>query len=290
MSGLAKVFVVLNLFLSLLFFGASATLFLVRDDLKAELNALEKSYGENELDLERAVREQKATLGLAQAAVEQLRNTESNLTVQLEESQRKVQTLEGEVINHQKAERQATASLEANSKALTAAQTRISELERSNSDLVQRRDEALALVEQSVGRASRLKRDLDQVNEELSNFKKEYTDLVNISDADKLRLEVYLKQFGPIDPALRPVPPLDARIHDVERELKAAVLTVGDNQKVQVGDVFTVYRGSDYIGQVKVVRTYGDQSGAMIIHEAEGRQIKPGDRATTRIGTLAAMK
>src|SRR5690606_18159444 len=286
MSGLAKVFVVVNLFLSLLFFGTAATLFLTRQDLAAEIKAKDEAYRADRRDLEQRLKHQKAANALAQKAVETLRNSEAQLTQEKSNLQRDIETFKGQLTEAQSAARQAVVSLEQNSKSLEATQKRAEELERLNGEASKVRDDVLDRVDRETRRASALKRDLDRLNEELSQIKKEHTRLVDEFDAVALQLAVYEKNFGPVGAGAAP---LDALVDRVDRDLKAVVLTVGPNQGVEMGDEFTVYRGASYVGQVRVVKLYGDLSGAVIIYEADGQQVRKGDRATTKIGNVAAL-
>lgn len=82
-----------------------------------------------------------------------------------------------------------------------------------------------------------------------------------------------------------PVPAIDAEVlavkHEVEPNL--VLLSAGSDEEVEQGYRFSVYRGSDFIGKVVVERVLSDSSGCRVLFTAEGRSIKPGDLAATRL-------
>jgi hypothetical protein len=78
-------------------------------------------------------------------------------------------------------------------------------------------------------------------------------------------------------------PSSDTSVKAVDGKEPLVLLSAGNDQKVKVGYVFIVYRGPEFIGEVKVIRVYQDLCGAEILFVKDGAEIRPGDKATTRI-------
>lgn len=79
-------------------------------------------------------------------------------------------------------------------------------------------------------------------------------------------------------------PDLEGQIVQVSAVVPIVMLSIGNDEKVQKGYQFTVYRGNRYIGQVVVEEVYPDMSAARIIKNMTKSAIKIGDKVTTKIG------
>jgi DNA repair exonuclease SbcCD ATPase subunit len=284
MSGLAQVFVVLTLVLSLLFFGTSATLFLTRQNLKEELDSVSKKYEAVEKTLNGAINSQKGALTRAHSALDIVRNSESQLSV-AKHSLLSANTLEKTRAEKAESSRDtAVKNATAVHNELAKKEERIQALEQHAADATQRRDEALASAKNANEERNRARRDLSQVNKELHELKVESVDLLSKYEAQELRLNALIARLGPDAPVPgRVQSAIDARVDAVDLELSAVVLSVGRDQDVKVGDEFTVHRGEEFVGKVKVTRLFRDLSGARVVFEKDGAKIRVGDQATTRL-------
>jgi len=79
-----------------------------------------------------------------------------------------------------------------------------------------------------------------------------------------------------VDPAY---PKVDAFVLNVDREQNLVVLNQGKNDGVEIGFVFTLYRGSTFKGLVRITEVQPGMSTGLILNEKNA--IATGDSATT---------
>jgi len=93
---------------------------------------------------------------------------------------------------------------------------------------------------------------------------------------------ISLTLFSPPSSGLS-APRIDAVVKAVSHKDKIVLLSVGKDQKVEEGLEFTVYRGPEFIGKVRVIRVYPDLAGAEVIYTKEKAEMQAGDRASTSL-------
>lgn len=82
-------------------------------------------------------------------------------------------------------------------------------------------------------------------------------------------------------------PKIDATVMETYPEYNLVMLSVGSDDKVQIGYKFFVYRGDSYVGAMTVNKLWEDScAGAMIPaeHTDKGLLVEKGDSATTYLG------
>ena len=94
-------------------------------------------------------------------------------------------------------------------------------------------------------------------------------------------LLVHLKRKGIDVEDTTPQAQVDGQVEAVDLENELVVLSVGRDQGVREGSQFTVSRGGNFIGKVKVIQLYDDFAGARIIYAQDGDDIEVGDRILT---------
>ncbi len=77
-----------------------------------------------------------------------------------------------------------------------------------------------------------------------------------------------------------PIPAIDAFVRTVGQDVE---LNVGAMQGVEVGFHFSIYRGNEFVGKVKVTRLQLLTCRAQIVFTKEGQHIERGDSAATRL-------
>jgi hypothetical protein len=133
-----------------------------------------------------------------------------------------------------------------------------------------------------VEEMNRMKGDLELVNQELHGTKVALQDLDTKHQTQTIKLQAYIDRYGILD-SLKPVKMIDALVEDVDHDLKAVVLNVGENDGVQEATDFHIYRHNEYVGKVRVSKLYPELCGAKILFESsDGKKIQRGDEATTR--------
>lgn len=110
----------------------------------------------------------------------------------------------------------------------------------------------------------------------------------------KLKPEVIAKLEHPgleLSVSGRSVPAIDGAVVQVDEEGgQVLVLSVGENDKVEEGQEFTIFRGDRFIAKVKVDKVMPDMAGCRVLFLQNGESVQAGDKCTTRLdsgGTAA---
>jgi hypothetical protein len=276
MSGLAKVFLVINLVLTIIFLGTSATLFSVRKDWKEANENLHKEYQDKFVQQAEDVRilEEKVQIWTDVASVQHaeivslrkdnkdLDNNLSRKTTDLETAATKITEL--------------TASLEQRGTELTDLAAQIDSMTTKFETAKKAADTANVKARDASLNENQMFLELQQVREELAGVMQEKETLRTENEQLKIQITLLQQGFNVADAAK----PIAARIVGVRGDL--VMLSVGRDDGVTVGMVFAVSRGDQYVGDVRVRTVYKDMAGAQIIHLVNGAEIQEGDNARTK--------
>ena len=282
MSTLAKIFVVINLFLAVAFVGVSAALLGERDSWKVRY--------ENEADrLEHAVS--------AMTAKIQILETQKNDEVR---KYRDLYDRDQEVLREWERSRERVKDLQKDKGDL---QAQVSGLQTRLDNI----DEAIQEVSRENTRLSDLARRLESERNDARGAQREAEELyyqilgeLEIAEdglrqkgkaltqtRDKLtstELERDYARRHPGDPTqLTAPPPIDGRIVAVSSEVPLVMMNVGLDDRVEKGHVFTVYRGAIYVSRVQVQDVFKDSCSAIIMPAYQKLQPREGDDVSTRI-------
>lgn len=280
MSSIGKIFAIINLALAAAFLGWAANLHMdgrtLAEDLRKEqaARATEKAALNAEID-DLKVRLDQVNNDLTSAsstrdslkgekdgletkygeAQNNLRNLQGTYT-QLKES---VASLAGQLENIEKAKDRAVQEMHAAEKARDEALA-----EKQKSDLA-RRD-----AEQAKTRADDRVADLEvALNDSKKANGRLSTDIAALVDATGVSLN-----------EISAVPQIEAMV--LQSGSGLVTLNVGSAQKVQRGMTFHVYRGTEYLGQVRV-EDVQEKVCAAVPASSASASIRQGDRATTRL-------
>ena len=82
-----------------------------------------------------------------------------------------------------------------------------------------------------------------------------------------------------------PVPAIDAQVVAVKNDVQPGLvlLSVGSDDLVEQGFQFSIYREQTFVGKVVVERVLRDSAGCRLLFTAEGENVRPGDKAATRL-------
>jgi len=280
MSPLAKVFVVVNLILSVAFFGSSATLFATRVNWREKALDFEKKAKEELTNLKEKYESQGSRLVELNNQHKALNINFNSLTTEkakiegnLQETKTKLSAAEmrNETLHN--------TNLDLN-KSIDNLKTNVTNLTTLVETLRKEADSAKTVAENATTQYSRIRVDLDSLNQEHSKTLIQLADVSGKLKTAQLQLENAKLSGIPIGPETV-APPIDAVVQAVDGEM--VVLSVGQNQQVRMGYEFTVYRGNQFVGKVKVIKVYDDLSGAQILYTNQGEEVQAGDRAATQI-------
>jgi predicted nuclease with TOPRIM domain len=281
MSTVAKILVVLNLFLAVGFLGASATFLGVQENYKVQLaETSEKMQGEiddlsaQKQKLGKDLSDQKALSAEKQAANE-------GLTAQTESQEQeftRLREVHNQLLGQYERLSQTSSDLQSTIDSLLADKNRL--IGEKDGALTEKRgavdDKNVAVTEQK-----RLENEIlglqDQIAELETRFMANAEKLANT----ELVVALYEEKFGTISGKLG-VPAIAAFVADVNNDLNIVLLSVGSDDKVKVGYEFTIYRNNEYVGRVVIDKVEKDHCSGYSKKEVERLPIGKGDKGNTR--------
>ena len=280
MSLLAKILVIFNLVLSLAFFGASTTMFFTRTEWRAAALDYKKQAEDalEQLESEYAEPIAKANKLAEEIARQQTKNSE--LATTNRQLQSDVKGLTSKISEVQLSQKQLAEAAEASSKLSERLSETNDGLNKRIADLVSSAETAEDARAEAQRDVTRIKLSYDQLktlHSEVVIAKKDAEDALE----QKEILLVHLKRKGIDVEDTTPQAQVDGQVEAVDLENELVVLSVGRDQGVREGSQFTVSRGGNFIGKVKVIQLYDDFAGARIIYAQDGDDIEGGDRILT---------
>lgn len=285
MSTMSKVFVVLNLVLSLFLVGTNASILSKNDEYKrkyedsesgrkSDKEASDKKLSEANGDRERVVGENRS-----------LTNQKTDLDSQLQAQK----SISEQVRNDNN---QLRNSVDAINAALKAVQGELGDLQTRNKALMdsneglkkETADSKKAQMDAEEDRA-RVEGDLKRASDDVAEKERQLVAVTGERDNLKAQLDALVK-LGVDVPGLigNNVALIEGKVSAVGPNSSFVVLSVGQNEGVKVGFAFHVYRGSDYIGRVVVDNVLPDSATARVTWKnTKGLEFQAMDNATTRM-------
>lgn len=287
MSLLAKIFVVMQTVLVMVYLGMTATLYQHRRDWRTSYQKLKNRYT---VAVGRAQKEISALRTYAVAKDEFIRSKEievRQLKTQLDQEISRAQS------NQQRYQEKAQefSTLQNNfsrlSTDLDEAMKRNSQLQDRKAELEQLLDVATNRRETAEGQVARLTTLNTSLETDLADLRKEFADtrralrekelLISMAEGAGVNFELLVP--GP------PVPAIDGTVVAVKDDVSPplVLLSVGSDDKVERGFNFSIYRGNQFVGKVVVERVLRDSCGCRVLFTADGQKIQANDSAATRL-------
>jgi prefoldin subunit 5 len=281
MSPIGRIFIVLNLLLSAAFLGWAANalnntesykeqLAQARTEHEAALAAKDKELSDLQVNLN-GVTEQQRTF---REERDGSRAEADRLKTQLDELKRSSDQMQANLTAIKATLGEYKASIDQLTSQKDAAVERAHEAERARDAAVAEKDAAVLAqrdAEEATKNANLRIGDLEGQNQTLT------------SEVEKLntRIEVFARETGVPLASFVSMPQIEARVLDVNKDLKLVILNKGKKDQVQVGYTFDVYSGSQYKGQIRIQDVQEGMSSGLILYEKNA--IGRGDSATTAL-------
>jgi hypothetical protein len=281
---MTKAFIIVNCILSILFFAVSIVLLSHQFDYRSLYleTKFEAAEEKEELSNKNAEYEQNSILyeKLKNEAIEKLNAKTQELTNETERRKQK----EAELATYMGQMTDVQTNIKDINERLTEKDQLIATLDKEKENLKLVKEEAIKDREEAKEEQQRLELALSDLQGELAEKEK----LLQRSEKELSEARMIIKSVqdsGINIPSLfQRTKPMNGQIVAVSREVDLVMLSVGEDEGVAKGDKFTVYRGSQFIGQVVVEEPYKDMSAARIIKDMTTKEIQKGDSVTTRIG------
>ena len=281
MSVVAKILIVLNLVLAIVFLGAAATFLGEKETFKKKFEDLKAETDQTISNLE--VNLQTATNNFRQqeqAASNHLREKEKAQGT-LEETRKNNESMMGV---HNKLQADHTRLSETYKDALA----QIDALRNDKNQLITDKDTALAEKRDAIGKMNdaiteqqRLASKVMDLEDTVAGLEKASVELAKELESAKVQLQAYADKFGKLVDWIS-VPAVAGKVAAVDEKVNIVILSVGSDDGVKVGYEFTVYRGNKYIGKVVVEDVQKDHCSGSSKKELQGGEIQVGDDARTR--------
>lgn len=281
MSSIGKVFVVVNLVLSLVLLGSMGALLEASKSTKDDVTRLESEKADLQQSLTAAQSEADNARRTNEADKQRLREEKSLLEDGNKTLARSNERLESDFQSLNASYAKLAADLAVLSESVQAKDSRNRELQSDNDTL--RGD---AMTAREAEREAQLQvRDLQgqivSYEGRLSTLEDQLTDALDEARRNARLVEV--AQAAGFDPrAIEAPPAIDAVVMEVDTDYGFVVLDKGRDDQVSKGIVFDVYRGNRFVGQVKVDLVEDKQSTAKIVLKGDHEFMRL-DRATTRL-------
>lgn len=287
MSLLAKVFVVIQVVLIMVYLGVTATLYQHKRDWRNSYAKLKERYkvmaniSAKEIDQLRAgIRAKDSFIQTKQVEVSDLKKELDRQNTDLAKAKADVNTEKNHFETEQRIHKQTSDNWAQTKKERDELQTRNDEIKLQLDAATRRRE----VAEGQVARLTQLKTSLEK---DIGDLRTSYADTRKALKEKELVIAMVQEAGVNIEGLIAgpPVPAIDARVAGVKDDVTPALvlLSVGSDDKVEKGFHFSIYRGSEFVGKVIVEKVLKDSCGCRVLFTKEGAKIQSGDSAATRL-------
>jgi cell shape-determining protein MreC len=287
-SGLAKIFVVVNLVLAIMFCAFTMVLYAKRVDYNDRWQTTLKQLADTEKKLKAEITnltDQNSKLKSdldAQTTKYNNRDAEyQRLSVAMKQVEAKLGDIEAE-------RRFMLAQIQAKDEELNARADKIVEMHQILQDMQQ----ALEIAKQHETNATNLRVEAEnQLNAVQEQFTAVMKEKKKVEDdlayanwiLERLQAAGITTSQALEQPAMPAIP---AKVLAVDKEVNLVMLSVGRNDGVKKGYTFSVYRTDKFVGKVRVEKVYDDMCAGVILktYKVGDLEIQEGDDANTQLG------
>ena len=281
MSVVAKILIVLNLILAVVFLGSGATYLGVKETFKLKLETAEANWVTERKDLEdsrdnfsKKWRDQEAKTATAQTELADIQGR----WAQKEEEYKQAAALQTKL----------QAAYDKLSETYRDAIAQVDTLRNEKNRLIDEKDQALTAKRTAIDAQNnavteqrRLESELQAANDTVDELKVRINEVSTKLASTEVLVKAYEDKYGPYAEAMTP-PAIQAKVAAVDNGLNIVILTVGRDDEVKAGYEFTVYRDDKYIGRVVIDKVERDHCSGYSKKEIEAGAIQVGDDARTR--------
>jgi predicted nuclease with TOPRIM domain len=281
MSVVAKILVVLNLFLAIGFLGASATFLGVQENYKVQL-AETSAKMQGEID---DLTTQKQKLGKdlsdqrALSAEKQANN--EGLTAQAEAQEQefgRLREVHNQLLGQYERMAQTGKDLQSTIDSLNADKNRL--INEKDSALGEKRD-AVDAKNNAITEQKRLENEILGLQDQVGELEVRLVATALQLEKTDLVVALYKDAYGELGPGVGQKA-VKAVVSGVNNDLNIVLLSVGRDDNVQPGYTFTIYRNNEYVATVVVDKVDKDHCSGYSKKEVERLPISVGDKGTTR--------
>ncbi len=281
MSGLAKVFIVVNFVLSIVFLSGAGMLLAQSDDWRSKFDEKETELASVREDLEGQISDLRADRDTLQTQYDKVQNDlgdETNAKDKFQSDLNDERQASKELRTSVNKLQEALDSLQGN---LQNSSSRIDDLTASVDRERSRADEAVRAQMAAEDELTRTKSMLSDTRDRVASLEGSVESMR--TENEDLDLMVDAAKRAGFDPSeLTAAPPINGFVKAVDNSTGVFILSIGSDDGVKKGHKFFVYRGNEFLGEVYVDQVQSDLSSA-VAREPLAGAVKPMDQVTTRL-------
>ena len=282
MSLFAKIMVVVNFMLAVVFLASAGTFLGALDNYKSKYEAEKDGRAQQVGDLEAQVSAHAAQiqeLNGKNSELDKLRSAAETTTASLEDSSKtlhernaQLQAALGKLSDTHQTVQDANTRLQGEKTALQDQVNTAQADARGARDNLQTEKGTTARLTQQVS-------DLMKAGEAQRNAN---ADLNEKLDEATTQLALYFKTVGSLAGVVA-MEPAQGRVQAVDNEMDIFVISVGSKEKVKVGYIFTVHRGNQYVSTIVVDEVFPNHASCRTKTGMKKMDVKPGDEVDNQL-------
>jgi cell division protein FtsB len=284
MGMFAKIFIVVNLVLAVVFLGAASTLLGTAEDYKGmHYKLLTETTAQK-----KKLNDEIAALQADNAKYKGEKTLWMNKNEELETR------IQRDTVTYKNLTEKFNVAIETNSKyeeSLRNLNGLLDKEKEQNKVLAGQNETALADMRSAKEDADNLRSDNERLMASVKNLQGNLAqvekEMARVSD-DNTKKASLLKQIearlgADVVAGLRNQTAVDALVARVDEELNIVLITVGTDDELKIGDIMTVYRGNEYVGKLIIDKTGDDWASGHMDMGLTKTFPQQGDSASTRL-------
>lgn len=288
MSALSKVFVILNLILSIVFATFVTYYFKHAENWHQKHETVVAEKKAMETDLNDKIATANKAIDSLKGDVNALKETVNDRNVELERERGENTKLNAEVLRLNDQNREQTNAIERQTAQLARKDDEIRQLGSEIEHNRQAKEDAVRKMEQAADAAHEWELQCNEKADLLRDLREHMLELSKELDQNKMVLQEMAHQGIPIEKFLVEATPLiEGRVTGVLQGV--VMISVGSDDGVRQGYEFTVFRDDKYLCKIRVDKVFQDEAAGEVVTdslppEASGKiEVKVNDHVSTRL-------
>ncbi len=288
MSTLSKIFVVLNLVLSIVFAVFVTQLYKHTQNWRQKHDDLEVKTSGEKKKLETGIQDLNLTVESLKGEVAHQRELFFQLQAELSRKDTEIQSLARDKLQEQDKNRSLTQDIARLTVDLSRAQDRARQLEDEREQSQKAKDAAIQEMERAQDAAHEWELQLNEKQNTLLALRESLTTKMAELEQYKMILQEMAQQGIPVDKFVVGATPLiEGRVVGVLNGV--VMISVGSDDGVREGYEFTVYRGDRYLCKIRIDKAFPDQAAGEILPDSlrpdasAGDNVQANDHVSTRL-------
>jgi hypothetical protein len=284
MSKIANIFIVVNLVLSVFFLAVVATLLAQKWDYKQMYLELsyrseqdKREFENDKNDANKRTENFERYLSEAKKMASDYKEKHSDLEKKYNDLKRTNDSYSASLAN-------ISSRMDDINKSLTEKDTSIANLRKEKKQAEDSERDARKAKEESLDEQQRIELEFSNLKGELGEKEKMLQRTEKELWEAKQVIRIVRESGIHIPSLIKPAKALDGQISAVSPTVPLVMISLGNDDGVQKGYQFTIYRENRYIGRATVEEVYKDMCAARIIKEMTVQAVQQGDKVTTRLG------